>query len=632
MAPVSGSGWPDSYDFIYLPKMSQMKRKRRPIQMLAEELSVDVRTIVEAGQRLELISSNSPMTTFTVSECTAIAECVQADKLADWASQFDFTGTCPAPPLTSRETIVSRPLNRAIRSHRTTSRESFDNAQPVVEPETLEIAPVIYKADPVRLKDAMLLLEQHSLEATDEMLTILSGGYAPELKGLVYTLDPSGSDVDDSYDLLWAIEVLQTAVHPPPPDLIPLMPVDERSFACVVCGQRGCEQPSDFNSVVRWHLDEVPVRVQRQLLDVSPNHYLNTIAEDLKARERGIKDMETIVAKYDENQKGRPRHWHKRPIRLAVQNVVIGHAAVKHDDITNSLACSVWQTCQVPHVAAHEGTRALAALTLGQAFSYGGTMEIRFDQHAEGRVPAVLRQFARTRHFELGKIDSQAIHPREARKLMWAVTEMPDELQHRLEAFIKLGHLSPERACFILLSGVWTPIELDFLAATSARLPSILRGDTYPLDRMARQAELTVCRAAHMIGIMFKVFQTGETQASNVVAVQEDRRDAVSWTVLPDEGVVRFKGVRGRRLPDLHNCGELINADQLLVVPRHTAADCNQSAMRRLASKDEAIAFLTPFGDPADSDDILSVQCPDTLEAIDRAIDFRLLKSIVGRS
>ena len=96
---------------------------------------------------------------------------------------------------------------------------------------------------------------------------------------------------------------------------------------------------------------------------------------------------------------------------------------------------------------------------------------------------------------------------------MWEVTEMPADLRGRLQRFTNEGYLTPERACFVLLSGIWSPIELDFLAATSGRLVSILRGGSDPRHRPARQAELAVCRAAYLLGVLFKVLSAPEDRA-----------------------------------------------------------------------------------------------------------------------
>ena len=175
---------------------------------------------------------------------------------------------------------------------------------------------------------------------------------------MVYHLGPGQSE-----DCPWALDALEGAATPAPPELIPFMPVDDRSFACVVCKNLDGPQPSDFGKVVRWHLDNIPEWGQRQVLDVGVQEYLDTMAEDLAAREQGLRLIDTIIAKYDALRiiRIRPRHYHERPIRIAVQNVIIGHAAIRHDDMFNGLSARVWQTCQVPHVAAHEGSRALAA-------------------------------------------------------------------------------------------------------------------------------------------------------------------------------------------------------------------------------------------------------------------------------
>lgn len=477
-------------------------------------------------------------------------------------------------------------------------------------------------------------LRKRSLDGPAALAKVLSGQYPKILDRVVYDL---GSG--DAGDLPSALDILETAATPAPAELIPVMPVDERSFACVVCKERSGTQPLDFEQVVRWHLDEVPEWAQRQVLDVGIEEYLDTMAGDLAAKDAGLKLIKNIVATYHKSHGAsgkRPRHYDERPIRVAVQNVIIGHAAIRHDDMFNGLSARVWQSCQVPHVATHEGSRALAALTLGEAFRSGGTMEIRFDKHPEKKVPAVLRQFARTRGVELGTQDPQAIHPAEARELIWAVTEMPNDLRMRLEKLTTDGHLAPERACFVLLSGIWLPIELDFLAATSSRLVSILRGGCDARIRPARQAELGMCRAAHMLGMLFKVLTAPEDGASTseTALVHEDRQRRVTWEILPDIGAVRLRNERVCQLPWMEEKADEITMGDILVFPRHVLTDHDQAEAAKAAKETVAdVLFLLPAGEEVSTPDSVSViTCPDTLEMIDRSIERRLLASRVGRA
>ena len=91
--------------------------------------------------------------------------------------------------------------------------------------------------------------------------------------------------------------------------------------------------------------------------------------------------------------------------------MIVALAAFAQDSAFDGLSVVAWQTCEVPHVATHEANRALAALTLCDAFKSGGTMEIRFDRparltstagrivfhgHPENAVPASLRRYGRT--------------------------------------------------------------------------------------------------------------------------------------------------------------------------------------------------------------------------------------------
>ena len=277
-----------------------------------------------------------------------------------------------------------------------------------------------------------------------------------------------------------------------PSQLLPLAIVDEGSVACVVTTTWSDAMPGD---VLRLHLTNVRPDTQLRLLDVNPLTYIASLDEEFAARGEGLRRvLEEIGPAYEENflaHDKRPRDYVVRPIRLACQNVIIGLAAIAQDSSFDGLSVLAWQTCEVPHVAAHEANRALAALILCDAFARGGTMEIRFDRpasitmngrriqyqgHPERCVPASLRRFGRTVGVPLGSEEGAAISPREARELFMAVTPMPDDLRRRVRYAAEHRRVPPERICYLLLSQVWREIELDFLLATCDRSADVLRG------------------------------------------------------------------------------------------------------------------------------------------------------------
>ncbi len=436
-------------------------------------------------------------------------------------------------------------------------------------------------------------------------------------------------------------------------DLLPIAAVDHSSLACVVCERQGEEPAPNVGEVVRWHLTDVPPGNQRAPLDTDAQLYLETIATEEATCEAGLQRMIETADKFEESHGERlPRPHECRPVRIASQNVIIGLAAYRHEAKFDGLAVEVWQTCQVPHVATHEGNRALAALTLAEAFRSGGTMEIRFEQHLEQAVPASLRQFARTHGIELGTDDPASIGPAQARELLFAVTPLPDELRARLQQRIDAGLLSAERACYVLLSGIWDPAELDFLLACSPRSGSILRGGVDPLDRAARRAELSLCRSAAMLGMLLRRLAQREepiTPASSDdnpeggknerrVEVVEDAARTISWQVLEDSGAVRFEGVAGGRLPwqPVSGALEIGPAQPLIVVARDLPSCAQWDLARELAREHDAVAAtLEPHSAPrvkgARPKSVAQLVLPDRVSALDRAIETRLTASRVGR-
>jgi hypothetical protein len=459
---------------------------------------------------------------------------------------------------------------------------------------------------------------------------------APDtLRQRVYRAGEGGSEKS----IHWAVTMMRfLSARPVDRDLLPVAAVDDRSYACVVCEQAGTAPSPDLGAVVRWHLDAVPQRAQRQLLDVDVAAYFETLEREEQTRIEGLAQLERLAASYyASHDKGAklPRAHDCRPIRLACQNVIIGNAGFYHDARFNGLAVRAWQTCEAPHVAAHEGDRALAALTLAEAFRTGGTMEIRFDEHPEQAVPARLQQFARTRGITLGASDPCAITPAEARQLLQAVTPMPAELATRVRAVTERGEQSVERLCYVLLSGIWKPIELDFLLATSPRWRTILHGGSDVLNRSARQAETAVARAAAMTGTLFARLLLAPELAGEADSA-EDERLAVDWRIIGEAGAVLFTGVTAGLLP--WQRGSSVNLEDgqpLLVLVRPVPGPGDRELTAELARAEGAAAATLEAPDAPvvhPGGDIAQLVYPDRLQVLDRQIERRLLSCRVGRS
>ena len=223
-----------------------------------------------------------------------------------------------------------------------------------------------------------------------------------------------------------AVHTLLTSVIEVPDGLLPITYVDDRSLACLTVRD---EQSFGWapGLVIRWHLDDIPVRHQARVLDTGLDSYIDSLAVETGAAwQKGLDGMAKLSTEYQAEfvvPEITPKAHHRRPFQLACQNVIIGLAAFQYDARIDGTSVAHWLTCDVPHVATSEGSRALAALLLCDAFQSGGTMEIDFSHHPEQAVPASLRRFGRTVGIPLGAETpgGASISPAEARELFWQV-------------------------------------------------------------------------------------------------------------------------------------------------------------------------------------------------------------------
>ncbi|MCX4856816.1 hypothetical protein [Streptomyces canus] len=487
------------------------------------------------------------------------------------------------------------------------------------------------------------VLAERGLRATQSLAELWTAALPPEVRDLVYlpTARPNGQDI------AWAERVIEASDWPLLPNLLPIMPVDERSFACVVLSDADGPTLPGEGAVVRWHLDVKDKSHQARLLDVDCMSYVWSIAEELRARDEGLTIvLDEVGPAYQEaflaNDK-RPRDFIVRPVRIACQNVIVGLAAFSQDSAFDGLGVVAWQACEVPHVATNEATRALAALMLCDAFKSGGTMEVRFDRparatglsrhirgHPEGRVPAGLRRLGRTVGVELGLDDPRSISPGEARELFRAVTPMPDDLRGRVDFATTNEGIAPERLYFALMTGTWHPLELDFMLATTGRTASIISGGAHWRDRSARQAESEVCRAAVMAGMLHNRLNNRDSAGEGSgVRVLEDNRQGVRWHVDADDACVEYANLDSSQ--PLAWCAHG-PAARLRVFPRTAVTPRTIEAMRTVGD-DTTAALLVPLDSPVTvPSDILVMRCSDRLADLDKAIEGKLLTSRISRA
>jgi hypothetical protein len=486
------------------------------------------------------------------------------------------------------------------------------------------------------------------LSEDEDVKFCLGAVYAAEWSNEVSELLFSPAPQNGALSLADGFELLDVGADLPPKQFIPLCVVDKASIAVVV------SEGPDVGAVRRWFLDPVAPEHQGALLDVHPLLYVSSLEHELSARSTGLsRILDEIGPAYADSHlkhEKRPRTFVVRPIRLACQNVIVGLAAIAQEASIDGLAVLAWQTCEVPHVATHEANRALAVITLCDAFQNGGTMEIRFDHaatlavdgkkvryagHPEGAVPASLRRFARTVGIQLGAEDPAAISPREARQLFRATTPMPDELRGRVDTAIATAGIKPERIYYTLLKPIWRAIELDWLLAVSSRAVSILEGGADWAERSARQAEAEACRTAVMAGMFYRRANATDAAAANGGArVVEDRNQGVEWSIDPESATIAFTGLDDTGPLPWALETAVPKSPRIVVAFRSFVDSGTVEALRDAAGEDSAI-LAVPRGTTLPDGplyDTIAAYCPDRLADLDKAVEANLTSARISRA
>lgn len=452
-----------------------------------------------------------------------------------------------------------------------------------------------------------------------------------------------GLEANDPNGLAWVVDLLGDAIEPPPMNLMPLMLVDESSVACAVCifeDEVFDDEPEGYAlQVVRWHIGEVPVEYQAELLDQDAFFYIDSFFLELGTRENNRNKVMELAKKH-QVEGLQLKSTNLRPVQLACQNVIIGLATLRHDSFFDGLRVPAYATCEVPHLAANEGDRALIALLLCDAFKNGGTMEIRFgSRHQEELVPHSLQRYSRALGIKVGAEDKHAVTPIEARNLFLAVTPMPDDLRGRAMDLMDRGVVTPERLCFSLMSGIWSTSELDYILSTSSRVFCILQGGSEVNLRRSRLAELETCRAALMTGMLIKRLDNSDNLADSLdgVRVFEDQTKKTIWSISEDDGIIAMETGWIDQLPWTAQSDERLKLDEeqgLLIVPRAlpTPDDCALVSSLSSLYPNMLVALLTA----ADMGQVVPTEvpvllCPLRVGELDLEIEKRLTSSRVGR-
>src|SRR5664280_933946 len=131
--------------------------------------------------------------------------------------------------------------------------------------------------------------ESRRLKLPEGLATVYGSDLPSRLSG-VLCQPASHEGTAEEFDIPWIESLIDASDWPLLPNLVPIMVVDEQSFACVVASSVDDEValPGE-GAVVRWHLGVEREEQQAAMLDTDCLEYVRSVAQELEARHEGLK-------------------------------------------------------------------------------------------------------------------------------------------------------------------------------------------------------------------------------------------------------------------------------------------------------------------------------------------------------
>jgi len=221
---------------------------------------------------------------------------------------------------------------------------------------------------------------------------------------------------------------------------------------------------------------------------------------------KGLDVYEKHVNDYNRNFRQRnklPKNYDWRPYRWCSRDIVFSLLVVKHNRQGNYLEVDVCLVTNPPQYIEHSGARVALGFLLSEAYKCGGSMEIVFTKNVEeGKVPKYICDLALDYGISLKHVAEGHITPFEARQLYLELVGFSSETKARIMKLSIDGELTPERACFVVLGGVWTVAEAEMIIQSCDHPERILTSMSRPEDRHLYLNDLLIARSVILGGAL----------------------------------------------------------------------------------------------------------------------------------
>lgn len=249
-------------------------------------------------------------------------------------------------------------------------------------------------------------------------------------------------------------------------------------------------------------------------------HEIDRFDEALKKYDAEFRDKDKLPKNHD---------W--RPYRWCSRDVVFALVLVQQERYHNCLKVDICLMANPPQYAYYSGPRVAMGFLLSEAYKCGTSMEIVFTENVEsrvedgvkkGRVPTYICSLAEELGIKLNHIMEGHITPFEARQMYMELAGFSKETQEKIMKLSVAGELSPERACFLVMGGVWTVPEAEALILGSNHPESVLLSKSEPEDRLLYLTDVLESRGAVLGGALDRKMLRKELIKDGQIIESED--------------------------------------------------------------------------------------------------------------
>jgi hypothetical protein len=436
-----------------------------------------------------------------------------------------------------------------------------------------------------------------------------------------------------------------------PIELVPVEDLGNGALACVASG-------SESGPVLRIDLGDPSA--ERATLALTFDDYVTARLAPSQSRSSQTPAFEKLVKHverferdfgYDHGEGGRlpkPHEW--RPVRLCVQDVLLGALVFKHNRAENNLLVDVFITSELEEYEDLESARIATLFLISEAYQAGGTLEIKFE---DGVTPGPIQSLAKRHGIALTRTKDGVLTPDESRRLYYCLTGFTPSVEARIEELSAVGFLTPEQAAYSIHHSIWGHHELEVVLRGADDPRSILTGASRPLDRLTYLRDVRQAAAALLSGRLLTRLRLRNPGQEEV----EDDPLPVQAAFLPEQFCSAFESECDLAVPWLSWEEDVVLkvGEMLVVAPRPRTA---QQIMTVWRDDLTALTSARPDGSHAQvrrcvlyPADFLSLSAtaveeisqgavasgahilvaPDNLLTLSRAVDMRLLSGRTAR-